>query len=247
MRLYFLFLFLLIACSILLLVSCKKVAHSSSTVPFILDHNRMVVEAEIQRKDGSWRIVKLWIDSGNPEFFLSEEAARDLGIDFPELEENMEIEPPQAIRLSGMQLNFAGVKSQIMIEPYWLFSATHIDGNLPSTVLQKYHVIFDYPLRQLTIAEPGTIQPRGIRADASINPGTGIAQIDAVIDGDSMSFALDNGASYSFTNSGVIEKLAENHPDWQKITGTTGCANMWGWWPPRENLFPVWRLPEILW
>mgnify|MGYP001767853820 CR=1 FL=1 len=53
----------------------------SVTVPFVLDHNRMLVEAEFQRKDGTWRKVRLWVDSGSTEFFISESLARDLGID----------------------------------------------------------------------------------------------------------------------------------------------------------------------
>jgi len=31
------------------------------------------------------------------------------------------------------------------------------------------------------------------------------------------------------------------------MTGTLGFANMWGWWPPNEQMFPVVRIPEMLW
>jgi hypothetical protein len=48
------------------------------TVPFILDHNRMLVEAEFQRKDGTWRKALLWVDTGNPDFFISQSFASDL-------------------------------------------------------------------------------------------------------------------------------------------------------------------------
>lgn len=222
-------------------------AKTSATVPIVLDHNRMLVDVEFQRKDGSWRTARLWVDTGNPSFYMSESLARDLGVDLAGSKENTSVPPPTSARIGGMELDFDGVSSMVRFEPHWLFSAMHNDGNLPSTVLKKYHVVFDYPARRLTIAEPGALVPRGTRASASIHPKTGIPQIDAVVDGDSMSFALDNGASYSFASYGVIETLLGRHPDWPHVTGTAGCANMWGWWPPQEETSPVVRVPEIAW
>jgi hypothetical protein len=42
-------------CLLLLLTSCNEKITTSVTVPVVLDHNRMLVDAEIQLKDGSWR------------------------------------------------------------------------------------------------------------------------------------------------------------------------------------------------
>ena len=171
------------------------------TVPFILDHNRMLVDAEIQRADGSWRKVRLWVDTGNPTFTMSGPLARDLGIDLPARDNtnagnsNAEVSAPLSIRLGGMTLNFEGVKSKVMFQPFWLFTTMHNDANLPSAVLKQYQMIFDYPGRKLTIALPGSLAHQGIPSPAHVNPKTGIIQMDAVIDGESMSFALDNGAS----------------------------------------------------
>ncbi len=223
----------------------------SATVPIILDHNRMLVNAEIQRKDGGWRKVRLWIDSGSPGFFISEALARDLGIDLSEAENstskvtNLNIPSPSGVRIGGMNLNFEGVNSRVMFQPFWLFSTMHIDGNLPSTVLKKYHIVFDYPNLQLTFTHPGKVQPHGIPIPAYVNSTTGIVQIDAVINGDSLSFALDNGASYSFISAEKLTELTGSHPDWKQITGTVGCANMWGWWPANEQSFQVVRIPKI--
>jgi hypothetical protein len=225
----------------------------SVTVPVTLDHNRMLVEAEIQQKDGRWRKAILWVDTGNPNFYLSESLARDLGIDLSTAGKtanenvNPEVPPPAGIRIGGMRLNFEGVKSKVMFQPYWLFSTMHNDANLPSTVLKQYRIIFDYPKRQLTIARPGSLEPRGVRSSAGVNPQTGIVQMDAVIDGEKFSFALDNGASYSFASIEVLERFFKRHADWPRVTGTLGCANMWGWWPPDEQTLPVMRFPEILW
>ena len=41
--------------------------------------------------------------------------------------------------------------------------------------------------------------------------------------------------------------LIKKHPEWPVVTGTLGCANMWGWWPENEELFQVVRVPEMQW
>ncbi len=252
-----------IVCILLLASSCQGKKGRSVTVPFTLDHNRMLVEAEIRRGDGSWRKALLWVDTGNPAFFISAALAGDLGMDSPVTggdpaggggggsgeasAQPFEIPAPLGVRIGGMQIDFTGVKTMVMTQPYWLFSTMHNDANLPSTVLMKYHVVFDYCGQRLTIAEPGSIEPRGTRVPASVHPGTGIVQIDAVIDQDSLSFALDNGASFSFADADVMERVCARHPGVPRLTGTVGCANMWGWWPPMEETLPVFRLPEIMW
>jgi hypothetical protein len=225
-------------------VSGQQAGGKGVTVPFVLDHNRMLVEAEIQRSDGTWRKAKLWVDTGNPDFFMSDTLARDLGIDLSSATGNFETTAP-VVRIGGLPLDFDGVKAQVMFQPFWLFSAMHNDANLPATVLRKYQVVFDYPNSQLAIAEPGAIPPRGIRIPAAVNPQTGIVQIDVTIDQGSLSFALDNGASYSFMSDDVLASLREKHPDWPHLTGSLGCANMWGWWPQDEQL-TVARLPQIV-
>ena len=225
-----------------------------ATVPFVLDHNRMIVEAVIDRSDGTARTVRLWVDTGNPEFFMSEELARDLGIDLSAASgdkpagtfQSLEVPAPTGIRVGGMPLDFTGVTSRVMFEPRWLFDTMHNDANLPATVLRKYSVAFDYPAREITIAEPGASKPRGARAPASVHPETGIVQIDAVIDGDSVSFALDNGASYSYTSADLVGRMIESHPEWPRCRGAVGCANIWGWWP-QEQEWPVVRVPAIEW
>jgi len=216
-----------------------------------LDHSRMLVDAEMRRRDGSWRNVRLWVDTGNPDLFLSESLARDLELDLshsPEelVDGRLEVPPPTGLRLGGMALDLEGVQTWVVFEPEWLFSTMHNDANLPATVLHRYQVVFDYPRRELTIAQPGSLRPRGIAAPALIQPRTGIVQLGAVVAGDTLSFALDNGASYSFTSAKVLDRLANRHPDWHTCTGALGAANIWGWWPQEES-WRVLRVPEIRW
>ena len=242
-----------IACALGLLCSSQKNEDRSVTVPFVLDHNRMLVDAAIDLSDGTSRKIRLWVDTGNPEFFMTEELARDLGIDLTAADDkqdgtfqSLEVPAPAGIRIGGMPLDFAGVTSKVMFRPRWLFDTMHNDANLPAAVLKKYRVVFDYPAREITISEPGIAKPRGARAPANVHPETGIVQIDAVIDGDSSSFALDNGASYSYTSADLVSRMIERNPEWPRCRGAVGCANIWGWWP-QEQEWPVVRVPVIEW
>jgi hypothetical protein len=224
----------------------QEAAPASITVPFILDHNRMLVDMELRRADGTWRTARIWIDTGEPRFVISEELARDLGMDLSGLAQSRQVPAPAAVRLGGMPLDFTDVETRVSGPP-WQYNTMHNDGHISSKVLQRYQVVFDYPARFLTIAKPGTLAHRGARAPAAINPETGIVQIDAVIDGDSLSFALDMGASYSFVDADVLDRIIKRHPDMPRMKGAAGCANMWGWWPPDEQNAPVARVSEIVW
>ncbi len=209
---------------------CRNESPDSATVPIILDHNRMIVEGEIHKENGQVRRVRLWVDSGNPTFTLSAGLARDLGIHQPpEGAPGLDVSPPSDVRIGGMKLNFEGVAAKVVAQPFWLFSTMQVDANLPSTVLRRYRVVLDYPGRKLTLAKPGSLRPSGTPSRARVQPHTGIIQIDAVIDSESYSFALDMGASYSFVSAEKLAGLLESHPGWPTMTGTAGCANMWGW------------------
>ena len=218
----------------------------SVTVPFILDHDRMVVEAEIRGRDGAWQKARLWVDSGNPSFLLSKPLADRLGLELGSDQSRPEVPTPENVRLGGMPLDFGGVKTNVGLGIDWLFITIHNDGNLPSTVLKKYHVVFDYPNRRMTLAEPGVLEPRGIRSPAAVHPATGIVQMDAEIDGEKCSFALDNGASSSFMPDSLLARLRERHPEWPYTLGAVGTANIWGWWGG-EGSWPLIRIPELRW
>ncbi len=232
-----------------LLLFCKNNKSGRPTIPFTLDHNRMLVSGEIQRKDGSWKETVLWVDTGNPDFFMSEELAIDLGITLPAdslIPSNgkLELPLPDGVRIGGVQLNFDSVKCFVVYKPRWLFTASHNDANIPSKVLQHYDVVFDYPAKTMTLSNPGNLPFMGISAPARIHPGTGIVQIDGVMLSDSLSFAIDIGASYCFGSSEFLTSFMNAYPDQFSCHGAVGCANIWGWLPNEDNWTMV-RIPEI--
>ncbi len=159
----------------------------------------------------------------------------------------MAVPAPASLRIGNFYLDTDSVNTIVMFQPYWLFTTMHNDANLPSSILRKYNIVFDYPNGEFTIALPNSTKPKGTESRATIHPETGIIQMDAFLDGDSLSFALDIGASYSFISEETLLKFSARNPSWPNITGTLGCANMWGWWPANEQQFPVVRIPQIQW
>ena len=240
----------LVVCSIfLLLVSCTEEKLQKVTVLFELDHNRMLVNAEIQKKDSTRKNILLWVDTGNPDFFISRELALEMGLISNEdslkaINGKLEIATPAGIKIGEMELDFSNVQSYVIFEPFWLFKATHADANLPSTVLIKYDVAFDYPTKEMTILKPGTMKFTGIKIPININPETGILQIDGTISSDSISFALDNGASYTFGSTELLESLKNKNRNLALCNGAIGCANIWGW-GFKESSWTVTRIPLI--
>jgi hypothetical protein len=115
--------------------------------------------------------------------------------------------------------------------------------NLPSTLLRHYDVQVDYPNREFTIATPGSLKFEGSAAKVIVNQENGLVQVPSLIDGTDHNLALDLGASYSFVSATLIAQLAKGHPDWPRMTGAVGSANMWGW--EDEPSLEILRVPSI--
>lgn len=230
------------------MASCGQKNGSFVTVPVLIDHNRMLLDAEMKQADGTWRKVRLWVDSGNPVFTINANLLNDPGVIDTGRTGDTDLTGIviPGLRIGGMKITDS-MPAKIISQPYWLFSTMHCDGNLPSAILKKYDIVFDYPKREFTIAEPGSIKHKGIKSDAIIHPETGIVQIMAALNRDTLSFALDNGASYSFISGELLSEYTGRHPEWPVIKGTAGCANMWGWWPANEQRFTVVRITGMRW
>ena len=196
---------------LVLIISCSNRDVETVTVPMRLDNNRMLVDAEIQKPDGYWEDITLWVDTGNPDFFISEKLAGELGISISDTSGKivrgaMEVSLPVNVRIGGRLFDFKNAASKVIFEPKWLFSTMNIDANLPSTVLKDFQVVFDYPEGEMILGSPGSLKHEGSKSDAIIDTATGIVQLSADIYGDSLSFALDNGASYSFTSQKIVNR-----------------------------------------
>jgi hypothetical protein len=237
------------ACFLLLLVGRaygkEKTAPTSSkvvTVPATIDHNRVVIQADIRLPDGSTQTVAAWVDNGDPELNLSRRVATLLGLALKCGDQECSAPPPAEIVIGGMNIPLAGLKeAKIPLRPVneagIIASGVNAELNIPSSILRHYDVLVDFVERKFSIGEPGTIHFRGSSAKVYVNGENGLIQVPSQIEGKKYNLALDLGSCISFLSEGLFEKLAAAHSDWPRMTGAVASANMWG--APEETKWKV--------
>jgi len=206
---------------------------NSVTVPAAIDHNRVVISADLALPNGPTERVHAWVDNGNPDLYVSRRLATLLGLAVFCNDHECSSPPPQGMIVGGMKIDLTGIKQvKIPLKPVdaasVLAAGMNVEINLPSSILRHYDVLIDFPGRKFSIGAPGTIHFRGPSGKVQINAENGLIQIPSQIENKKYNLALDFGASISFLSEDVFDKLAAAHPDWPHMTGAVGSANMWG-------------------
>jgi PDZ domain len=227
------------------LAQSDAISPKSVTVPITLDHDRVVVDVYLPLPDGSTKRVRAWVDNGDPHLSLSRNVATLLGLNVTCDEKDCSVPPPSSMTISGMKVSLAGIK--IAKIPFKAPSAASVmapgmsaEINIPSTVLRNYDVLVDFPDREFTIAERGSLKFKGVSTKAAVSAESGLVQVPSQIANKKYNLALDLGSSVSFLTDAVFEQLAAAHPAWPHMTGAVGPANMWGF-----SDEPNWKLTRI--
>ncbi len=217
-----------------------------ASMPFTLDHNRMLVEVEFVRPDHSLRKATAWVDTGSEYLTLAETLSRELGLEISALDgEENEVQlnsPAPAMHLQGMPLHVDGVKTRVhkgaCVRP-----GVAAEANLPARILAHHHVIFDYPHQRLIVARPGILKPKGTAIPCRINPATGLFLINVSVDGDTLHWGLDNGSAGTWVADTLTTLWQRRHPNWPTAIGAAGSANFFGF--PFETRGVLMRLPVL--
>ena len=144
-----------------------------------------------------------------------------------------------------MTISLAGIKeAKIPLKPVnaasVLVPGMSVEINLPSSILRHYDVLIDFPGHKFSIGAPGTIHFRGPSGKVQINAENGLIQVPSQIENKKYNLALDVGSCISFLSGDLFDKLATAHPDWPRMTGAVGSANMWG-----LDEEPKWRVMRL--
>ena len=220
----------------------------SATVPFVLDHGRMTIEVEFRRSDGGVRRARAWVDTGGTSLVLAEPLARDLGLDVSALApgggeravSTKSTAPP--MRVGGVSLDTEGLAVQ-------LFPArvarpgVQAECTLPARALRYLHVVFDYQARQLTVARPGGLKPRGTLVPCRVNPETGLFMIDVEIEGQTVALGVDTGSAGTWVTDTLTTRWLGRHAEWPQATGAAGSTNFFGF--DLETRGVLLRLPGL--
>jgi hypothetical protein len=219
------------------------------TVPLILDHNRVIIEASVLLSDGTGKRVHAWVDNGNPDLYISKRLATSMSCHG----QICSGAPPVEMTIGGMTIPLGGRVPGSGIKeakvPLTSDGATSIvpgmdaEINIPSTVLRHYDVLVDFPEHKFSIGAPGTIHFRGPSGKVQINIENGLIQVPSQIEKKKYTFTLDLGASISFLSENLFDKFAAANPDWPHMTGAVGPVNMWG--ADEETKWRVMRIDRL--
>jgi hypothetical protein len=212
--------------------SATQAPPGSVTVPATIDHNRVFIDVDIPTSNGTTERVRAWIDTANPDLFVSARVAQAVSPTSACEGQFCTITAPPKVFAGDFEISFDGVKTA----GFPIGSAagsgrtTVIPGvkaeiNLPSTVLRHYDVLIDFPDRKVTIGTPGSIHFNGVSAKVQIDPETGVITVPGKIDNKKYALELDLGSPMSSLSSVLFDALAAAHPDWPHMTGTVGPAS----------------------
>jgi hypothetical protein len=218
------------------------------TVPAVIDHNRVVITAELPLPDGSKQKVRAWVDNGNPDLYLSRRVATVLGLNVTCGEKECSSPPPKQIVIGCKAIPLDSVpEAKIPLRPVSaaaiLAPGMSAEINIPSSVLRHYDVLVDFPDHRFSIGDPGSIHFQGSAAKASMNPQNGLIEVPSSIENKKNNLGLDLGSCISFLSEELFQKLAAAHPDWPRMIGAVGSANMWG--ADEETKWNVMRVDRV--
>jgi hypothetical protein len=218
----------------------------SVTVPITLDHNRIVIDVYLPLPDGSSKRVRGWVDTGNSDLWMSRRVATLMGltIDCSEKACSATGSLPDIV-IGGMKVSFASLnQAKIMVKSDQvqdvMMPGMSAEINIPSTILRNYAIVVNFPDREFTIGGSGSVKFNGMSGKIFVNPENGLVQVPSKIDNKGYNLGLDVGASISFLSQNIFDKLAASHPQWPRMTGAVGPANMWG-----MNDEPQWKLLRL--
>ena len=226
----------------------EKALPQAVTVPAVMDHNRIVIDAAAPLLNGSMLHIRAWVDNGDSDLHLSRKIATQLGLTVSCNDQECSSPPPPAIMIGEMTIPLTAVKeAKIPLMPVnaasVLASGMNADISLPASVLRQYDVLIDFPGHKFSIGLPGSIHFLGSSSKVDINAENGLIQVPSRIQNKKYNLALDLGSSISLLSEELFDSLAKEHADWPRMTGAVGSANMWG--ADAEATWKVMRLDRV--
>ncbi|MGD0990214.1 MAG: hypothetical protein ABR874_20580 [Candidatus Sulfotelmatobacter sp.] len=218
----------------------------SATVPITLDHDRVIIDVYVSLPDGSTKRIRAWVDNGDADLWMSQRVAGWMGLSIScDGQICTGRATPQVVSLEvsvgGMKIFLPAMRRiWVPIGDSGMVPGMSAEIKIPSSVLRNYDVLVDFPDREFSIGQPGSLNFKGVSSKMLVDASTGFIQIPSKIENKKYNLGLDLGSSISFLPDDLFGQLAIAHPNWPHMTGAVGAANMWGL--PDE---PKWRLMRL--
>lgn len=191
-------------------------------VAFILDAGRILLDVAFETPDGRERRALAWFNMGMAAPVLTSDLYRELGLD-----------RGAPLRLRIGERAFDAPADQVkdgdggVGVPTFahLFAPRRVEAMLPARMFTDHVLRIDYGRRLFALDPQGGKGPEGVPVPIQLNVDTGLAAVEAQIDGETRAFVIDAGSGYSWMRGDVAHNLLARHPDWLRAHGAVGAAN----------------------
>lgn len=204
-------------------------APATITVPMQVELNRPYIDVTLTGPTGRTVTGHAYIDTGGGALLLSAGLAKQLGLQAtgkPERSQSESLAPTAmpALSIGGKPIDASGAPAYIAVDAADTLPHTDAQMMLPGRALRQHVVVFDYPAHTFTLADPAAFKPNGTAMQATF--GGGMPVVHASVAGQGYDFLLDTGGQYCMVSIAKLDAWAKRHPDWPRITGAYGPANM---------------------
>jgi hypothetical protein len=197
-------------------------ATTAIALPFRIDAGRILLEAVFRTPDGKDRKALAWFNMGMKAPILTKALYREFGIaeGAPlRLVAGDKILEAKAGEVTEGDAGFGGMDFSRNFGPL------PVEAMLPARLFLDYRLTLDYGKRVLSLSSPEGPPPKGLAAPIALNPESGLASVEAIIDGRPYAFVIDAGSGYSWMRGPILSSWLDAHPDWRRAEGAMSAAN----------------------
>jgi hypothetical protein len=189
---------------------------------FEMDAGRILLRATFKTPDGGERKALAWFNMGMPAPILTKGLHSELGLaSGAPLRLAIGDELLEAERMS---VRDDGESAEFIAFPQY-FGPHKVEAMIPASMFLRHRLTLNYETRTLSLESADGPTPPGAAVPFALNPQTGLASVDAEIDGRTYAFVIDAGSGYSWMRGATLTPWLEAHPDWRRAAGAMGAAN----------------------
>ncbi|MBS0382002.1 MAG: hypothetical protein JSR56_06175 [Proteobacteria bacterium] len=226
----------------------SEIAVGTVTVPMRVELSRPYIDVTLTGPNGRHVTAHAYVDTGGGALLLSAGLAQRLGLRATgktEHEEGQAFAPTVAptLDIGGKRVATTNARAYIVTDAPGTLVHTDAELMLPGKILQRYVVVFDYPARTFTLADPHKFNPDGTAVQATF--GGGMPVVRVAIAGNAYDFLLDTGGQYCMVSQTEPDAWSQQHPHWESVAGAYGPANML--LGPSETKLRMLRITSMQW
>jgi hypothetical protein len=213
-----------------------KSTPESTTLPLIIDNNRIFTELVFQRPDGTARRALAWVNMGMGGVSVTPRLQKDLGGDGP-LKFSVGGVPVTVDAAAVLPASEEDFAQQLGPMP--------VEATLPAGVLSRFCIRINYQAQKLDLSRACSATGNGVAVPIRPNKGTGIISVDATVFGRTYPVVIDTGGGYSWLRGEVVRGWVKEHPDILRAEGAVGESNQAMVDQPFEQEATIVRLPVL--